>query len=210
MQLSVNLPLLSGLIRCLFRISLLHLVLLFDLNVKLSHMCDLPWTYLMYLLKNNVNERETKKWKKKRKQKERRRKTRKVWRGQESNFIDPIFCSRYAEHTNQLLFKNIFDAYWIHVPILFITCPVTGLSIDQCTSYVLSKSFCRNFVIDRSCSWTHCFFSAISIEEKLAHTVTGCLLLPRVNINVLILTLYYRRLSTCGQVYTCVCVPLRV
>lgn len=162
MQLSVNLPLLSGLIRCLFRISLLHLVLLFDLNVKLSHMCDLPWTYLMYLLKNNVNERETKKWKKKGKEKKRRRKTRKVWRCKESNFIDLILCSRYAERTNQRnLFKNIFDAYWIHVSILLITCPVIGLSIDQCTSYVLSKSFSCNFGIDRSYSWTHCFFSAI-------------------------------------------------
>lgn len=98
----------------------------------------------------------------KRKEKKRRRKTKKVWRCQESNFIDLILCSRYAEPTNQRnLFKNIFDAYWVHVSILLITCPVIGLSIDQCTSYVLSKSFCCNFGIDRSCSWTHCFFSAI-------------------------------------------------
>lgn len=67
-----------------------------------------------------------------------------------------VHSARYAEITNGQSLLHVFN--------LLITCPVPGLSINQCTTSALTKSsLCHKFGIDKSSSLTplhftpHCF-----------------------------------------------------
>ena len=98
-----------------------------------------------------------------------------VARGQHHYWVTlfnyPWMC--YARRGKVLYKKkhlmNIFYMYLLY----WISCPILGLSVDQCTNSVPTKSsFCRSFCIEKCCSLTPLHFKLHCVPTTLLNNCT--------------------------------------